>query len=230
MNQETKNQKKLPIWLLILAGVLMVVIIFEVIAISGSRNKDPQSSSADTKVQQTTEKGKEPVEDPSEERTQSTEAGTPSNEKEEPTDTEIVTEREEESTVQGNTIPTIPVTDPYEERLAASMVVGISMQYYNFEFVGIYVASETTVDDHLGSAGAYVIFRADGRELALRSLPLEAERSEKGTADLYLPSIGYATFDLVDPNSVDTTGMRELQLEDLEEMILQATLVSIIER
>lgn len=234
MNQEKTNQKKLPVWLLILAGVLMVVIIFEVIALSHGRNRDPQGGSSSTKAQQTTQNGEEATEELTEKHTDDmtrpTGSGNGDEENHESDATQTPTENEEESTVQDNTVPTIPVSDPYEERLAASMVVGISMQYMDFEFVGIYAASETTVDDHLGSAGAYVIFRAEGRELALRSLPIEAERQEKGTADLYLPSIGYATYDLVDPNSVNTSAMRELQLEDLEEMIMQATLVSIIER
>jgi hypothetical protein len=119
---------------------------------------------------------------------------------------------------------------PYEDRLAAAMVIGISMQYAEFEFEGIYAASETSMGNYMNSAGAYVVFRGDGQWLALRSQPIAAERSDKGTADLYLPALGYATYELVDPQTVPGTGLREMQLEDLEELILQSAQVTIIER
>lgn len=126
--------------------------------------------------------------------------------------------------------PTIAEDEIYEERLAAAMVIGISMQYSDFEFLGIYTASQTPMQDYMNSQGAYVVFLSEGEKLALKSVPLEAERTEKDTMDLHMPALGYATYELVDPDSVTPALLNEVKLEDMEELILESALVSIIER
>ena len=127
-------------------------------------------------------------------------------------------------------VPTLGDEDPYENWLASAMIIGISMQYPDFEFLGIYTASQTPVAAHDSSKGAYVVFKGNGETLALQSIPLSGERGDKGTSDLYVPAIGYATYDLIDPNSIPLAGLTELKIEDLEELIIASSQVSIIER
>lgn len=127
-------------------------------------------------------------------------------------------------------IATVGDGDPYEECLVSAMIVGISMQYSDYEFLGIYTASETPISAHDSSAGAYVIFNGDGEKRALKAVPLSGERAERGTADIYVAALGYAAYDLVDPESVPVGSLKEHKLEDLVELIGAYSLVSIIER
>lgn len=130
-------------------------------------------------------------------------------------------------------VPQPPVTIPqmkeasYEQWLSASMVVGLSMSYPDFQLQGIYVAGETALEDKMSSGGAVIRFTSGGKELALRSTPLEAERDTAGTIDLSTQTLGFATFDVVDASAVNTAAMTEVALEDLGELIEQSLLVSL---
>lgn len=115
----------------------------------------------------------------------------------------------------------------YEKWLAAAMVVCISMEYPDFELEGIYTASATALADKFDSDGTYIIFSSGGTRMALHSVPLEAERSTAGTKDISTEAMGYATFDPVDPASVDTSALIAIELEELGELIAQSLLVSI---
>lgn len=126
-----------------------------------------------------------------------------------------------------NTIPDIGGT--YEQWLSAAMFMAVTLEYPEFELVGIYAASETEVADMAVSQGAYILLRADGQELLLHSVPLNGERTEAGTTDLYTAQLGFATFDVVE-NSVDLSQLQELSLEDLGEMITYSVLVSLYSR
>ena len=134
--------------------------------------------------------------------------------------------------ISGDTspIPTLGDQEPYENWLASAMIIGISMQYSDFDFLGIYTASQTPVEAHDSSKGAYVVFTADGKSMALKSVPLTGERGDRGTSDLYVPAIGYATYDLIDPTAVPVASLTELTIESLEELIIASSQVSIIER
>ena len=141
-------------------------------------------------------------------------------------------ETEGGETLQNNTdpIPTLGEEDPYEDWLASAMIIGISMQYSDYEFLSIYTASETPVAAHGSSKGAYVIFMGDGEKLALRATPLDGERADRGTMDLYVPAIGYATYELIDPEAVPKDSLKERTFADLQDLIVASTQVSIIER
>lgn len=115
----------------------------------------------------------------------------------------------------------------YERWLAAAMVMGVSMEYPEFDLQGIYIASETTIEDKMESAGSYIIFTSGGETLAVHSVPLNGERSASGTRDISTETLGFATFDLVDADSVDTASMKEIRIEDMGELIAQSLLVSI---
>ena len=117
----------------------------------------------------------------------------------------------------------------YERWLAAGMVTAISMQYPAFEINGIYLASETEMSDKISSAGATVVFSSSGESYAVQSRPLSDERTETGTIDLYTKDLGFATFDPIDPASVDSTDKIQGEIEGLEELIAQSILVSLYE-
>lgn len=120
----------------------------------------------------------------------------------------------------------------YEQWLAAGMVTGISMYYFEHEFdiKSIYIASETDLNSPENSKGAYVVFTVDGEEKVLQSLPLEGERSDKGTVDLYARNFGYATFDEVKVTDGELKKCTEIKFEDLEIYISQLLLPTIYER
>lgn len=126
-----------------------------------------------------------------------------------------------------------PVTIPqqkeaaYEQWLAAGMIIGISMEYPDFELQGIYLTGETTMENKMDSDGAYILFTSGGRRMAVHSSPLASERKIPGTVDLSAQSIGYATFDTVDAASVNTGAMTAVPIGELEELIAQSMLVSL---
>ena len=117
----------------------------------------------------------------------------------------------------------------YEHWLAAGMIIGISLQYPEYEFIGMYTASETEISNSLNSKGVYVIFMSEGNEIAIYSKPIDKERTEVGTRDLYTKDLGYATFDEISLRNVSTDGLQKIEINGLSELIEQSVLVSIYE-
>ena len=222
------QDNKLPKWVLYAAVGFVVLFAAVLLIIVNAKTKGTQRPPVRTEQATTLPTGGEELQNTAADSTESISEVTQGQDPQqgESVDAQDPTSQPE----QTDPIPTMDEGAPYEDRLAAAMVIGISMQYAEFEFEGIYAASETSMGNYMNSAGAYVVFRGDGQWLALRSQPIAAERSDKGTADLYLPALGYATYELVDPQTVPGTGLREMQLEDLEELILQSAQVTIIER
>lgn len=226
------QDNKLPKWVLYAAVGFVVLFAAVLLIIVNAKTKETQRPPVRTEQATTLPTGGEELQNTaSTSSADSTESISEATQGQNPQQGESVDPQDPTSQPeQTDPIPTMDEGAPYEDRLAAAMVIGISMQYAEFEFEGIYAASETSMGNYMNSAGAYVVFRGDGQWLALRSQPIAAERSDKGTADLYLPALGYATYELVDPQTVPGTGLREMQLEDLEELILQSAQVTIIER
>lgn len=136
----------------------------------------------------------------------------------------------EDETEESYQMETVEKADAsYERWLAAGMVTAVSMKYPDFEIEGIYLTGETDPAEKQQSGGTYVIFTADGTETAVQSMPLEAERTDAGTTDLYTRDLGFATFDVVDPAQVDTVSCEEVSMADIEELISQSLLVSLYE-
>lgn len=115
----------------------------------------------------------------------------------------------------------------YEKWLAAAVVVGVSMEYPDFIPDAIYCASKTSLDEKDSSDGVYFVFASNGATVAIHSKPISAERSEAGTKDISSETIGFATFDLVDPAGIHVDSMDPIALEDLGELIAQSLLISI---
>lgn len=118
----------------------------------------------------------------------------------------------------------------YERWLAAAMVTAISLHYPDFQINGIYLTAETELSSASESSGAYVTFTSGEESLMICSKPLEEERTEAGTIDLYTMDLGFATFDEVDVETVNTEGMLSVEAAELSELISQSMLVSLYER
>lgn len=118
----------------------------------------------------------------------------------------------------------------YERWLAAAMVTAISLHYPDFQINGIYLTAETELSSASESSGAYVAFTSGEESLMICSKPLEEERTEAGTIDLYTMDLGFATFDEVDVETVNTEGMLSVEAAELSELISQSMLVSLYER
>ena len=91
-----------------------------------------------------------------------------------------------------------------------------------------YVASETQLNSHDESEGAYVKFKSDGETIVIHSRPLDEERSEKGTIDFHSQTLGFATFDVVGDVSSEE-GVKSIDLNSLNELISKSMLVSLYE-
>lgn len=117
----------------------------------------------------------------------------------------------------------------YERWLAAGMVTAVSMQYPDFEIQHIYLASENDIGDKMESEGAYVLCMSDGKQICIYSEPLEEERSDKGTIDLYTKDLSFATFEETDVDESALEQYTEVSMDDLSELISQSMLVSLYE-
>ena len=215
-----KKKETSPISMILAVAVVLVVAMLVYFAVSkdtAPSGEKPESTGATDTLDQNQDPQNEttgqtaPSTAP--EQTQATEQTTT------PTETEPVTE------------PTVVIIQraeaEYEKWLAAAQIVCVSMAYPDFQLEGVYAASATSLEDKFSSDGAYIIFTSGGSRIAIHSKAREGERADAGTVDISTEVIGYATFDKVDPNSVDVSAMDELKLEDLSELISQSLLVSI---
>lgn len=116
---------------------------------------------------------------------------------------------------------------PYEQWLAAGMIIGLSMEYPDFELQGIYLTGETPLEDRMNSDGVYILFTSGGSNMAIHGSPLEEGRKTPGTMDLSTQTIGFAAFDTVDAASVNTAAMTAVEIGELDELIAQSMLVSL---
>lgn len=134
-------------------------------------------------------------------------------------------------TGQEATRPTIPGMEladgAYERWLAASMVMAAPLEYPGMDVPEIFIASETELAHQSESKGAYLRFTWEGKTVALYSAPLDRERTEKGSRDLYSMLLGFSTFEEVDPKTLDETALIRVAPEELQELIEQSLLVSI---
>lgn len=127
------------------------------------------------------------------------------------------------------TVDLRPVADAeYEQWLAATMVICVSMEYPDFALEGIYTESATALADKYASEGVYIAFASGGERIVIHSKPLELERTAIGTYDISMEHIGLATFDRINADSVALDAMHPIDLETLGELIPQCLLVSIL--
>lgn len=109
----------------------------------------------------------------------------------------------------------------YEKWLASAVVMGVSIEYPDFELIGIYTKTCTKLEDSQSSKGVYVLFKSDGKNLAVYSMPLNQERTDAETIDISTKNMGMATFDLVDSKKISTEGLKTYSMDQLEKTISQ---------
>ena len=138
------------------------------------------------------------------------------------------TENIEENEVIGDgeeTERTVELTEQedaeYEEWLAATVIVAISMEYPEFTDIQVYKAENQDV---------YAFFKVNDELTVIHSEKIDGERSESGTRDISSQTLGFATFDIIDANEVNRDNMTEIEIDELRELISQSMLVSIYSR
>ncbi len=134
-------------------------------------------------------------------------------------------------TVPLDTNPLIPqdrIEGTYEQWLAAAAVLIACMENPEAELVGVYALSQTPYDNRMQSRGVLLCLKSENQELWLQCVPLEAQRKETGTRDLYAMGIGYNTYQKI--SAADVTGAEVMTLESLEPYIQMTMLPSIYER
>ncbi len=210
------NSRKNLIWVGVALVALALVIILIVVA--GNGNEEPEETKHLVVTAETDSNGESVV---------SSDPSTPASDSQEnPSQSSALIDANGETV----TLPTISDEYSFEKQLAAASFYAISMYYPNFELTGFYTASTTTMDDRASSEGCYVLFRCDGQEILLQIRPLDAERTERGTLDLYHPNWGYASFDEVPVDSVSLDSMQQFAPNDLQEILsVSGTLLQIIE-
>ena len=148
------------------------------------------------------------------------------------TDEKVFLPQEEIVTPEQNSAPEKvevqqQITAEYELWLASAMVFGLSMDYPDFELLGIYSPSATLMKDKFDSQGVYILFRSSGTELTVEGKPLSAERTQPGTRDLSSAVLGFASFDEAALSAGDFSDMTELTMEMLGPTMEQSVLVSV---
>ena len=117
----------------------------------------------------------------------------------------------------------------YEEWLAASVITAISLSYPDFELQGIMTETKTGMSEMEQSEGVYIEFASGGETVVIHSKPIEKERTKKGTVDLHEEKLGFATFDVVKPDTLKGKDLVEIDMNSLSELIAESLLVSLYE-
>ena len=107
------------------------------------------------------------------------------------------------------------------------MVLGVSIEYPDFELVNICTETCKELTDSQSSKGVYILFKSSGTEMAVYGVPLEQERTTPGTIDISTMNMGFATFDMVDVNEIPKVGLISYTMEELEDTISQTMQLSL---
>jgi hypothetical protein len=118
-------------------------------------------------------------------------------------------------------VETEQVDAPYEHWLAAAVMVTVSMDYPDFELLEVYMADETEMDNLAESDGIYFKYASAGEEKCIFSKPIDGLRNKTGTFDIMAEYIGYATYDEIDVNNIETENFRVVEIEDIGTLITQ---------
>ena len=110
---------------------------------------------------------------------------------------------------------------PEIDWLAAEAVLGVSLVYSDFEIEHIYQDEEADI--------VYTVIKTEGKEEIIKSKPIDGERDKAGSRDLTAEDHGYATFDVISKLPKDSNSYTEKSLEDLEQLLSESLLVTVIE-
>lgn len=228
-----KNKKLL--WLILAAAAVILVM---VLVSLGNRNDVPTETTQGPAIetQEQSQTTPVPTTGPAGETTgpAGEEQTVPTDGDHDPNGTEPAATTDQTEPQADATQPTSPLAQQteadYEKWLGAALVVCVSMEYPDFELEGVYAASSTALADKFSSDGAYILFTSGGSSMAIHAAALTEERTDRGTTDISTETIGYATFDPVDPTSVDWSALEALDVEELSDLIAQSLLVRIYSR
>ena len=117
----------------------------------------------------------------------------------------------------------------YEEWLGAAAMLALPAWEEEFTIKQVLLTGRHTEEQKDQSQGIYLIYESGGEARAIYCSPLEAERTEPGTVDLYENMLGFATYDQVDMETVDTEGYEAMTAEDLTDQMRQSLIVSLYE-
>ena len=131
------------------------------------------------------------------------------------------------SDILSSTETSVQTEPEYELWLASAALLGLSLEYPDFELDGIYALSATSLEEKAASKGVYLCFRSGGADHAIHCAPLEGERSTEGSVDLSSKATGFATFDPVELSELALDGAVEFRTEQLEDTIARSELVSL---
>lgn len=118
----------------------------------------------------------------------------------------------------------------YEQWLAASVITCISMNSPDFELEEVYASTRTAPDNKMESQGIYVIYRSGEESKCIQAKPLEHGRTgQAGTKDVYSELTGYASFDEVSADVIDTSLWHNVDVQDINTLIEQSERVTLYE-
>lgn len=131
------------------------------------------------------------------------------------------------------TVPTVLVENQveasYEYWLAGAMSMAATLDYPEFSEMELYVTGETPMNSKMDSQGAYLRLTTPEGVVLFYSAPLADARTEAGSKDLYSTQLGFNTFQVLEDGDLDLSAYQQVTLDDLAEVIRQATLVSVYE-
>ena len=237
-----KNKRNLILVLVIILAVVLVILLFghkesaSNVNLAGNEKNSGESVIRETDSNETSTSAENIKE------TQTISKTTVSSEikKESQVTSEVIGSEESKSTesvsaTEKESVPDVTqesevvqqVTVEYEKWLAAAMVVGVSIEYPDFELVDICTETCKELTDSQSSKGVYILFKSSGTEMAVYGVPLEQERTTSGTIDISTMNMGFATFDMVDVNQIPKVGFISYTMEDLEDTISQTMQLSL---
>lgn len=114
----------------------------------------------------------------------------------------------------------------YEEYLSALCLFALSMEYPDFQFQGVYTSSAVTIMNKASSQGIYVFFDSMGESYCVCAYPLEAERTESGSLDVFANELGYAAFDIL-TEQPDTNDLSPLDSQIFGQLLSELNGVSL---
>ena len=95
----------------------------------------------------------------------------------------------------------------YEKYLAALSSDVLLQCIGGFRLDGIYAASFVNMENRMESKGVYIRFFANLENKIAHLYPIEAERTEPGSCNIYTPEVGYVAFELVSTMPKGVRGM-----------------------
>lgn len=123
------------------------------------------------------------------------------------------------------TKPSLP--KDYEKKLAALVLFALSMDYPDFRLEGIYMNSSAIDAEKQSDRGVYAVVDNGGNRFVFSAFPIDGERSEAGTTDLYANELGYASFTMT--SDVLTEGMTLLEPAEYSQFLSELSGISILQ-